>query len=47
MRNLINDVFIPYASYNNSHRNVKYHRGNIVNNVITVYGARWVLNVPR
>ena len=30
----------------NSHRDVKYNIGNIVSNVvITMYGARWVLDL--
>ena len=32
----------------NSHRNVKYNSGNIVNNaVISMYGARWVLDLRK
>ena len=31
----------------NSHEDVKYSIGNIVNNVvITMYGARWELEIP-
>ena len=29
----------------NSHRDVKYSIGNTVNNRITMYGARWVLEI--
>ena len=36
---------IKIASYKNSHGDVKYSIGNIVNNtVITMDGARWVLD---
>ena len=36
------------GSYKNSHRDVKYNIGNVVNNiVITMDGARWVLEILR
>ena len=36
-----------YWQLQNSHRDVKHSIGNIVGNiVITVYGVRWVLEIP-
>ena len=29
----------------NSHRDVKYRIGNIVSNIVIVYGVRWVLEI--
>ena len=31
----------------NSHSDVKYNIGNIVHNVTTMYGARWILEISR
>ena len=33
------------ASYKNCHRDIKYSIGNIVNNIIILYGIGWVLDL--
>ena len=37
---------VKIGSYKNSHRGVNYSIGNVVNNVIIMYGDRWGLELP-
>lgn len=44
----LRDQDMQTASYENSHRDVKYSYRDIVNNiVITVYRVRWVLDLSK